>query len=80
VGLLLVGSLVPASITCSFWDNYGALVALPIGFAATAAVYMRQRGPARPVDVVFGLAVGVAAAVVAFLAILACSLAFANCG
>jgi hypothetical protein len=79
--VVFAGSLVPASLTCSFWDNYGAVwAAIVVGFAALAAMYVRQGEPEKAVDLVFGLSVGVAAGVATFFGVLVCSLAFANCG
>jgi hypothetical protein len=77
---LLVGSALAASLTSAFWDNYGALIAIPIGFTSMAAVFARQTEPERPVDLVFGVAVGIAAGAVGFFAVLLCSLSFADIG
>jgi hypothetical protein len=81
VVVVLAGSLSWASLTCSFWDNYGAYwAAAPVAVAAMAAVYLRQSEPETTVDLVFGLCVGIAAGSGTFYGVSACSLAFAHCG
>jgi hypothetical protein len=78
---VLTGSLVAASLSCSFWDNLGAyLAAGPVAVAAMFAVYLRQSDAETTLGLLFPVSVGIAAGFGTFYGVVASSLAFGHCG
>jgi hypothetical protein len=77
---IVVVSWTWASRTCSFWYGWYLLASAIVALGSMAAVYARQAPEEKTVDLLFGLAMGIAAGFVTFYGVVACSLHFAHCG